>query len=561
MRYHHCAALLLSQWRGRSASCLHAGAAPQLHMSAALPTVSDLEDPRIWLEEVQGDDALAWVRERNAATLGVFGEPSAQPEYKRILDILASDDQIPYVGRVLNGLYYNFWTDKTHVRGIWRRCSPEEYRKPSPNWETVLDVDQLGADEGVSWVWAGSTVLDEGPETRKERVMIRLSRGGADAKVAREFDLDKKAFIPESEGGFMLPEAKSQLTYKGRDTLLVGGVFGEADMTDSGYPRSVYEWQRGTPLASATKVYEGEATDVSVSGLAYLDRGERYEMRYRSLTFYTASYELMRSDGTFASVPVPKDAQIGTFADQLLITLRSPWLGYAAGSLLACPVRAFMAAAPTADVARQSMMTELFIPTESCSLEATTETRNYVILSALDDVVTELRFWKYDKGSWALERTFKEEGLLSPSVSAVSPDSSDAIFITASGYTQPTTLSLAEAASPQRQEPLKALPAFYDTAGLTTTQYFATSADGTRVPYFLVARADVPLDGSTPTLLYGYGGFEVTLTPSDSLRLSASLSASLIASGDFDAELLGERRRGVAREGLRVLPGQHPRRR
>ena len=175
-----------------------------------------------------------------------------------------------------------------------------------------------------------------------------------------------------------------------------------------------------------------------------------------------------------------------------------------------------MGAAPTDDVARQSMMTELFTPTESCSLEATTETRNYVILSVLDDVVTELRFWKYDmiekydKGSWALERTFKEEGLLSPSVSAVSPDSSDAIFITASGYTQPTTLSLAEAASPQRQEPLKALPAFYDTAGLTTTQYFATSADGTRVPYFLVARADVPLDGSTPTLLYGYGGFEVT---------------------------------------------------
>ena len=497
-----------------------------VRMNANLPTTADVTDVREWLEEVEGEDALAWVKEQNADAISTFGEPSAQPLYSRILASLESDEKIPYIGRVLNGdAFYNFWTDADHVRGIWRRCSLAEYRKPEPNWEVVLDLDALGADEGVSWVWGGSTLLDEGPGTRKSRVMVRLSRGGSDATVAREFDLDEKRFIPESEGGFVLPEAKSRMSYKDANTLIVGGVFGDDEMTDSGYPRSVYEWTRGTPLYFAKKVYEGDASDVSVSGFAYHDRGHRYEIRSRSLTFYTSRYELKLPplegpipvpgyDG-FVRIPVPDDAGVTTFGDQLMVTLRTPWLGHPAGALLAAPLEPFMRAKD--DAARAPMLTVLFEPTDTCSLEARSATKNYLILSALDNVVTELRFWRYDAAAagaaWTLERTYRAEGLDNPGVSAVDSQTDDKIWYTSSGYLQPTSLALADAASPEEREPMKGLPEFFSAEGLHAEQFFATSADGTKVPYFLVSKKAMKLDGSTPTLLYGYGGFEVTMTP------------------------------------------------
>jgi prolyl oligopeptidase len=307
----------------------------------------------------------------------------------------------------------------------------------------------------------------------------------------------------------------------------------------------VYEWKRGTPLSEALKVYEGEQTDVAVGGVSYLDRGCTYELRYRSVTFYTARYELRTSDSDgFTHIPIPDDANVGTFADQLLITLRSPWLGFAAGAMLAAPVVSFMAAPD--EEARAALLTALFTPTDSCSLEATAETRNYLVLSCLDHVVTECRFWQYADGAFTLERAFKGEVGLSPSFSAVEAQSSDALWVTSDGYTQPTTLAVADAATPDQTEALKALPAFFDASGVSTQQFYATSADGTQVPvaratttavmllfappqpllrttrcsppwpvallllssqvpYFLVGRADLPLDGSTPTLLYGYG--------------------------------------------------------
>ncbi|KAL3927866.1 MAG: hypothetical protein SGPRY_002638 [Prymnesium sp.] len=354
-------------WRGVATMRAH------LSMKAQprLPTTEDLTDPRLWLEEVEGEESLGWVREVNANTLKAIGDPSSTDEYRRMLDILDSDEKIPYIGRVLNGLYYNFWQDENNVRGIWRRCTPEQYREEQPAWEVVLDLDALGKQEDVSWVWA---VLDEGPGVRKDRVILSLSPGGSDATVAREFDLDKKEFVPASAGGFELPEAKSQFSYKDRDTLLVGGVFGEEEMTDSGYPRTVREWKRGTPLADAIKVYEGEQTDVAASGYAYLDRGEKYEIRSRAITFYTSSYLLKRGEGSFLPVAVPEDAQLSTFSDQLLITLRSSWLGFEAGSLLAAPSGEFLGSAD--DEARKALLTPLFEPTETSSLEGASETKS-----------------------------------------------------------------------------------------------------------------------------------------------------------------------------------------
>jgi prolyl oligopeptidase len=384
----------------------------------------------------------------------------------------------------------------------------------------VLDVDALGAAEDVSWVWGGSTVLDEGPDTAKDLVIIKLSRGGSDATVAREFDLNKKEFVSEADGGFVLPEAKSDFCYKDRDTLLVGGVFGDHEMTDSGYPRTVREWKRGTPLSSAEKTYEGEQADVYVNGYAYHDRGEWYEMRTRSMTFYTSRTEIKQPDGSFVHIPVPDDAGVGTFADQIIVSLRSPWLGHEAGAMLVAPLQEFMGT--SSDAEREKLMMSLFTPTETNSLLSSSETRNYLILSVLDNVAEELRFWKFDKGSWTLERTFKEDGFLQTSAQAVDSDNSDAIWVTSSGYTQPPTLSLADAKTPETQEKLKSLPSFYNATGITTKQYFATSVDGTKVPYFLIAPENLPLDGSTPTLLYGYGGFEISLTPAYSGGVGAA---------------------------------------
>jgi prolyl oligopeptidase len=506
----------------RSSPRFRRAAARSAASDASLPTLTNYKsDPRVWLEDVEGEEALAWVKERNAHALATIGNPESEPIYKRVLDILDSNAKIPYVGRVLNELYYNFWQDEVHVRGIWRRCTLDEYRKAVPAWVTVLDLDALGTAEGVSWVWGGSTLLDEGSGTLKDRVIIALSRGGADATVAREFDLGTMQFISPSEGGFALPECKSQLCYKDRDTLLVGGAFGVEEETDSGYARTVREWTRHTPLSDAKLVYEGKRTDVAASGSAYLDRGEKYELRMRAITFYTSTHELkIGDDGPFQHVAIPEDANVGTFADQLVITLRSGWLGHAAGAMLAAPARAFMAAVD--DNARRALLTSLFAPTESCSLEGSAETKTYLILSCLDNVVSEQRFWKYDGTRFTLERTFKGVMGVSPSVSAVDAQGSDAIWVTSAGYTQPTTLALADAAAPEAQEKLKALPAFFNAEGLRTEQHYATSADGTKIPYFLVSRADAPRDGSTPCLLYGYGGFEVSLTPSYSGGVGAA---------------------------------------
>ena len=211
-------------------------ATSEAELPVELPSLADYKtDPRVWLEDVEGEEALDWVRGRNSHALAEIGDPTGSPVYKRLLDIMDSDEKIPFIGRVMNGLYYNFWQDEAHVRGIWRRCTLEEFRKAEPAWEVVLDLDALGQADGVSWVWGGSTVLDEGPGSRKDRVMIALSRGGADATVAREFDLEAKEFVGAAQGGFDLPECKSRFSYKDRDTLLVGGAFGDDEMTDSGY--------------------------------------------------------------------------------------------------------------------------------------------------------------------------------------------------------------------------------------------------------------------------------------------------------------------------------------
>ena len=225
-----------------------------------------------FLEEVAGDAALTWVQSRNSHAIDSLGQPEASPLYSQVLSILNSKDKIPNVSKI-GDYYYNFWQDEINQRGLLRRTSLESYKQPNPVWETVLDVDALGKIEGESWVYKGYTLYT--PDKKNDpmaykRVLLELSKGGADAVVIREFDLISKDFVSAADNAFVLPEAKSGVTWKSENVLLVGtdmkNTDGSDTVTASGYPRVVYEWKRGTPLSSATKVYEGEKSDVSVGG-------------------------------------------------------------------------------------------------------------------------------------------------------------------------------------------------------------------------------------------------------------------------------------------------------
>ncbi|MCW5954600.1 MAG: S9 family peptidase, partial [Propionibacteriaceae bacterium] len=244
-------------------------------------------DPFGWLEEVEGDAALTWVRARNDETAASLGGDSAFGGLKQsILEVLDSDDRIPEVSR-LGGRYYNFWRDATHERGVWRRTTLDSYRTDAPEWETVLDLDALNAEEGASWVWHGASALRPEPGEPWRRALVSLSPGGSDTDITREFDLIEKRFIPAEEGGFVRPPAKGDLSWVDADTVLVTTDFGEGTMTTSGYPRTIRLWRRGTPLEEAGPVFEGEPADVLVTGWHSRVPGFERTVVQRAITFYT----------------------------------------------------------------------------------------------------------------------------------------------------------------------------------------------------------------------------------------------------------------------------------
>lgn len=489
-------------------------------------------DPLEWLEEVQGSEALQWVEGQNRRAIASLGDPQATESYRRILAILNSKEKIAYVSR-LGDWYYNFWQDETHEKGLWRRTHFESYRSATPQWETVLDLDALAEKEGVTWVWGGHSVLDEGPESLWDRTLVVLSPGGSDAVVVREFDLTKCAFVSEADGGFVVPEAKSSVAFRTRDEVLIGTDFGEGSLTASGYPRVVKAWRRGTPLSEATMVFEGAHEDVAADQSMWYDRGFWHEFQHRSLDFYhtaqwyrpgDAKRSATDSSQPFVKIPVPDDASVGTFADAAVVSLRSDWevagKVYRSGALLSLPLSDCVAG-------RFSDMQVLFEPSERMSLQSSAGTRNFMVLSVLNNVRTELLYLEYKgAGRWVQHQSSDPAGGVpvgcDVQVSAVWPADSDELWIVRDGYLQPDTLQLASASDcGATPVDLKAKPHMFEADGITVEQSEAVSLDGTRVPYFLIRREDMPFDGSTPTLLDGYGGFEIPMTPGYSAGVGA----------------------------------------
>jgi prolyl oligopeptidase len=416
----------------------------------------------------------------------------------QIREILDSRDRIAYVRR-MGGRLYNFWRDAGHPRGIWRRTTEEEYRKAEPQWETVLDLDALAAAEGENWVWKGEQCRY--PDW--DRCLLSLSRGGADAVVVREFDLAAGRFVPE---GFVLAQAKSEVHWVDRDHVFVGTDFGPGSLTDSGYPRLVKLWARGQPLARAQTVFEGQKTDVAVSGFVPQRHERRFELIQRSITFFTSEYWL-REDGKLARIAVPEDVQLDFFGTQLLLKLRKDWTvggaTHAAGSLLAIDFDLFRAGKREFQV--------LFRPGERTALDDYAATRTHLVLGTLDEVKGRLVEWSFEAGRWS-SRPVPAPEFGSLGLSPVEGDQSDDYYLTHVDFLTPDSLYQARAGS-DRRELLKQRPAFFDAAPYVIEQHEAMSRDSTLVPYFVVRRKDMAADADNPTLLYGYGGFEISLTP------------------------------------------------
>jgi len=471
-----------------------------------VPTTPGADDPFLWLEDVDSEAALNWVRERNAQTEAwLAGDAGFDALRTRLQAALDAPGRIPGVVRRGDWLY-NFWQDAAHPRGLWRRTLLASYRQPEPEWDVVLDVDALGQAEGESWVWAGSRVL--GPQYRM--ALVSLSRGGADAKVVREFDLVTKQFVPE---GFTLPEAKSEVTWIDADTLFVATDVGEGALTDSGYPRQVRRWARGTPLAQAPIVFEAEVSDIAAS--VAVDRTPGYErtLFVRQIDFYRQHDFLLTDDGRLLRMEVPEDASVSFHEDLLLLSLRSAWDGpgtaYPSGSLLYAPAAAYLAG--------DHHVQPLFVPTATRSLAGYDFTRSCLLLNISDNVASRLELWRRTPEGFTggpIEAPYPGTVGVGALHDPLIPNDplAEHYLLDYTDYLTPASLYLAHTDTAER-ELLKSNPAFFDATGMRAEQCFATSADGTQVPYFIVWPQAAQADGNNPTLLYGYGGFEVSLEP------------------------------------------------
>jgi prolyl oligopeptidase len=471
-----------------------------LGLALGQATAQQKTDPHEWLEEVGGEKQLAWVRQQNEVALK---ELESRPQYpaihERLKTILNSKERIPYVQQ--HGAHvYNFWRDAKHVRGIWRRTTLDQFRLPEPAWETVLDLDQLAADEKENWVWHGVSCL----YPKGERCLVSLSRGGGDAVVIREFDTASRSFVKD---GFNLAEAKSDTGWIDQDTLFVSTDFGPGSMTTSGYPRIVKEWKRGRPLAEAATLYEAQSADLGVGAYKDFTPGLGFQFVVRQIGFYSSEL-FLRENGKLSKVPKPEDANAYTVRDQLVIELRSDWTvdgqTYPQGALLATDFRRFMQGERRFDV--------LFAPTATASLDGVAATRSALLINVLDNVKNRLVELKRSESGWQ-RREVDAPAFGTLEVSALDPIASDHYFLTVTDFLTPTTLYLAQSGNDQRTA-LKSLPGFYDAKPYTVKQFQATSKDGTKVPYFVIMNRKARLNGKNPTVLYGYGGFEVSMKPS-----------------------------------------------
>jgi prolyl oligopeptidase len=474
------------------------------HYMQSIATKSKSEthtlDPFLWLEDVVGEKPLAWVKTHNDKTTTVLkGEPLFEEIYQANLAIYNNDDRITYPST--RGKYiYNFWQDKNNVRGLWRRTTSANYLIGNPTWETVLDLDKLSEETNTKWSFKGATYL----RPDYNRAMLRLSPGGSDAVEIKEFDLITKTFVTD---GFKLPLAKSEINWIDKDTIIVGTDFGDNTLTDSGYPRLVKIWKRGTKLSQAKTIFSGQQTNVWVGGTLQYTDARSYMTIYQATDFYHGNYYAYIK-GDLKSIKIPKDAVLhGFHQNQMIIELKTKWsptvsVQYEQGALISCDYDAILQNNFTFNL--------IYQPSKISSISEVLITEKIVLVNTTQNVRSKLLVYTIQNNHWA-QTVCDTNAMGAISLYGARVDG-DAFFFSYTDFLTPTTLYYVKSVN-QRPKQIQQLPPFFEAEKLQTDQFHATSQDGTEIPYFIVSQKGLTLNGNNPTLLYGYGGFEISLQP------------------------------------------------
>ena len=460
---------------------------------------SQTADPYMWLEDVDSERSMEFVNQHNTGSVDVLNKlPTYQPIYDKCLEIYNSTDRIVYP-TTYGDFIYNFWQDKEHVRGIWRRSPKADYIAGTPKWEILMDIDAMSEADGVKWVYKGAAGL----YPKYDRFLVSLSNGGGDAVVIKEFDVNKKAFV---ENGFTVEEAKGGVSYIDENTVIISTDFGPGSMTTSGYPSQAKVWKRGTALKDATLIYTGDINDVGAWGGVMRDGAKAYTIISRAITFYTSeTYVWM--DNKAVKLELPEDAESNGFINnQYIIALKSDWtvrgVTYKQGDLISLDFTELLKGVYQIQL--------IYRPDEFSSISGVSATKNKLLLELISNVNGELYVYTFSQNVWTKEKVKAPEY---GKISVVDADEfSDKYYFNFANFLTPTTLYYADAASGDVKA-IKSLPAYFDGSKFKVEQFKATSADGTLVPYFIVSSKTAANNGHNPTLLYAYGGFESSSLP------------------------------------------------
>jgi prolyl oligopeptidase len=471
---------------------------------SAQPPVAGGEDPFLWLEEIDGEKALAWVRSQNARSLAILEGDARYPGLlAEARAILNAPDRIPYVAFRGDRLT-NFWQDEASVRGLWRATTLASYLTPEPQWETLLDIDALAAAEQRNWVYHGATWLP--PEYR--RCLVGLSDGGKDADEWREFDIANRHFV---ENGFYLPEGKQGSDWLDDDTLLVARDWGPGTLTTSGYPFILKRLRRGAPLEAAEQLFAGAAADVQVAAAVARDPdgAVRGLLACRSVNFSDSEYYLLTAAGPLR-LPLPLRSSLTAYvAGQMVFRLQQEWqhpsgARFPSGALVSLDLAACLADPQNAPAQL------IYAPGPRETIAQTAATGSRLLVAIYRNVRGTALAYRFEQGSWSASPLALPDNA-SVHIAATS-DREDRAFIETTGFLTPDTLWLVEPGE-ERAAPIKSAPPRFDAADSVVEQFEAVSRDGTGVPYFVIRPTQLRSDGTAPTLLYGYGGFEVSMTP------------------------------------------------
>jgi prolyl oligopeptidase len=488
-------------------SALAARATFAVAQTTSPATTSSASDPYLWLEDVHGARAMAWVKTENAKTLAVLQkDPNFAGLYADALRIAQATDRIPipeFLGAP--GQIYNFWQDDNHVRGIWRHTSQTDYATSTPTWTTALDLDALAKAENANWVWEGANC--NWPSL--QRCLLSLSDGGEDAITVREFDLATGQFVKD---GFVLPRGKQSADWQDANTLLVSREWSPGDLTASGYPFIVKRVKRGAPLSSAVEVFRGAKTDGGYGVFPFtLHDGAGHTAIFigRPLSTFKAEYYVMTPSGP-QKMNLPLESQVsGLIAGRLLVTPQQDWTingtTFTEGSLVSLDLAAVMADP------QNLKPTLVYAPGPRETLDGVSTTSSRALLTTYENVRG--RGWVYTpaaNGGWSKQRLDLPDNA---SIAVVDADlRSESAFLSVTSFITPTTLWQLDAGSGSLAV-VKTLPPRFDASNLMVEQHEATSKDGTKIPYFIVHPKNMQFNGKNPTLLYAYGGFDISETP------------------------------------------------